>query len=520
MIKAALRIIVMTILTNLSVTIVHAQQQPPIEAKQVRMAAKAGPWYPQQASELAALIDGFLTNVKSAKPSGSLRALISPHAGYAFSGQAAAFGFKQIQGLPIKRVIVLGPAHRGNFHGVSIADVTHYQTPLGEIPLDQAAIAQLRTHELVKSDPLVHQNEHSIEMQLPFLQHLIASPWSLVPILVGTMEIDDFAKIAAIIKPLADAETLVIASGDFTHFGQNYGYTPFPVNGETSERIQELDMGAFQTIAALDMRAFMRYRQQTEINACAFGPVAILLQLVLPQTTTNLLRYTTSGEISGDYQHSVSYLSVGFYADQAFADVSTALSKIQLQQLHQLAKAAVKQAVIHGRGQFDPGALVIQGDVPVALAQKSGAFVTLKKAGRLRGCIGYIQPHKPLYRAIIENAANAAVYDQRFLPVEQAELSQLELEISVLSSPKPIKSYHEFTVGKHGIILSKAGRQAVYLPEVAIEQGWTQEQTLSHLAEKAGLPANAWQHGASFKVFTSQKYGAPWIAGEAVNGKQ
>jgi AmmeMemoRadiSam system protein A len=152
--------------------------------------------------------------------------------------------------------------------------------------------------------------------------------------------------------------------------------------------------------------------------------------------------------------------------------------------------------------------------LPERLQAPSGAFVTLKRDGRLRGCIGYIQPKKPLYQAVLENGANAAVNDRRFWPVASGELSGLEVEVSVLTPPEPIASYEDFRVGEQGIILRKDGRRAVFLPEVAAEQGWTREETLSHLAQKAGLGPDGWREGASFEVFTSRKYVAPYAPSE------
>ena len=150
--------------------------------------------------------------------------------------------------------------------------------------------------------------------------------------------------------------------------------------------------------------------------------------------------------------------------------------------------------------------------LPARLKEPAGAFVTLKRHGELRGCIGYIEPREPLYLAVLANGDNAARRDPRFNPVEPAELDGLEIEVSVLTPPRPIESWQAFKVGEQGIVLSKAGRRAVFLPEVATEQGWTREETLSQLSLKAGLPANAWQEGASFEVFESTKYSAPYAA--------
>ncbi|MCP4698951.1 MAG: AmmeMemoRadiSam system protein B [Gammaproteobacteria bacterium] len=483
-------------------------------AERIRPSAVAGSWYPGEAGKLKEHLEHLLSLADTAtvreKEKGAIRALISPHAGYMFSGFAAALGFKLVQEKKFRLVIVLGPAHRVRFKVLSIVDADYYETPLGKVPLDTEAVGELRKHAMLTADPDAHRREHSIEMQLPFLQHVLAPGWKLVPILTGEMKQDDYALAAELLRPLADEHTLTVASGDFTHYGPNYGYLPFSPDNKIAARLRTLDMGAYESIQKLNAEKFFDYRAKTGITACAFGPTAILLNLAAPQTAVDLLRYYTSGEITKNYTNSVSYLAVAFRAEQAFASAafsSEKLSEAHMKQLHRLARQALEMAVSQGDS-------VLSSPVPDAgrlsrlFAQKSGAFVTLKKDGELRGCIGYINPVKPLFRAVFENAVHAAIHDRRFRPVTAEEISELEVEVSVLTPPQPIASHQEFQTGRHGIILLKNGRQAVFLPEVAVEQGWNREQTLTYLSRKAGLPPDAWKEGASFQVFTSRKYSA------------
>jgi AmmeMemoRadiSam system protein B/AmmeMemoRadiSam system protein A len=488
---------------------------------QVRTAAVAGTWYPGDAQALGNLLDQLLTESADASPQspqskGTIRALITPHAGYRFSGAGAAAGYKLIQqGQQVRRVIVLGPAHAGYFRGLSIANVTHYETPLGRIPLDIEAIAQLRNskHALVVADANAHLREHSIEMQLPLLQRVLAPDWSLIPILVGHMADDDYANAAKLLRPYADDNTLIVVSGDFTHYGPNYRYVPFPPVESVKDNIKRLDMGAYEKMAAHDAAGFMAYREMSGITACAFGPVMVLLHLLPESATTTLVNYYTSGDVIGDYRNSVSYLTVAVSNDLPFSQAQTAasnqkmkeLSESEMKLLHQIAHHSIIATVTPAHKDMEAW-IDLASKLPKDLQRQSGAFVTLKKHGHLRGCIGYIQPTEPLYRAVIINAINAARRDPRFSPVMPSELDKLEIDISVLSPPQPIDSYEKFEVGQHGIILEKDGRRAVFLPEVAVEQGWNREQTLSHLAKKAGLPPDAWKEGAEFKVFTSQTY--------------
>jgi AmmeMemoRadiSam system protein B/AmmeMemoRadiSam system protein A len=488
----------------------------------VRAAAVAGSWYPGNAQALGKQIDKLLAEASPQLPpsEGAIRALITPHAGYRFSGAGAAAGYKLIKGQNLQRVIVLGPAHRGRFDGLSIADATHYETPLGRIPLDLEAIVQLRQNPLVVADANAHQREHSIEMQLPLLQRVLAPGWTLLPILVGQMDAKDYANAAKLLRPYADDNTLIVVSGDFTHYGPGYRYVPFPPGDTVKDRLKRLDMGAYEKIVAHDAVGFMAYREMTGITACAFGPVMVLLHLLPDSATTTLVKYYTSGDVIGDYRQAVSYLTVAITNELPFSDAPlpitnaqlpiTQYSESQLAFLHQLARNTVAATVKQQHGKMEDW-IALASQLSEDLQRPSGVFVTLKKQGQLRGCIGHIQPKEPLYRAIIINAIRAAHYDHRFYPVQPSELDNLELEVSVLSQPQPIASYNKFEVGKHGIILEKDGRGAVFLPEVAVEQGWNREQTLTYLAKKAGLPPDAWKTGAKFQVFTTQTYTAPQV---------
>ncbi len=498
-----------------------AEDSAPTVPEKIRPAAVAGSWYTADKGLLQKYIDGLLQKAPDVPLENlhEIRALIAPHAGYRFSGETAASGFKLLQGRKFSRVIVLGPAHySAGVQGLSIADVTHYATPLGTIPLDLEAISQLRASSLVVKQPQLHQREHSIEMELPLLQRTLAPGWKLIPILVARMDADQFREAAGLLRPLADQDTLIVVSGDFTHYGPRYGYQPFPVDNAIEEQLKQLDMGAYNHIAANDADGFMAYRKETGISACAFGPVMILLEMLPERSSSTLVRYDTSGKLTGNFTHSVSYLTVAITHTGPLAVNSQSpsvsppippregLSPSDMEYLQRLAQLTVKTAVeATEESKTTLEALISQ--VPPKLTTESAAFITLEKEGKLRGCIGSILPTEPLYRSVMHNAVNAALRDHRFRPVRSEELPEIAVKVSILSHPRSIASPAEFEPGKHGIILQKDGRRAVFLPEVATEQGWDREQTLSHLSRKAGLPRDAWRKGAQFEVFTTQKYG-------------
>jgi AmmeMemoRadiSam system protein B/AmmeMemoRadiSam system protein A len=488
---------------------------PARAADGTRPSALAGSWYPGDAEALAAYVDAALDAAQPSGPVGAVLGLIAPHAGYRFSGATAAAAFAFVRGRSYKRVVLLAPAHRSPFRGLSIADAAAYETPLGQVPLDRDAVVGLRDSPLVSAHPLAHVREHAIEIELPMLQRALTPGWRLLPILVGRMEAEDYGTAVDLLRPLVDADTLLVVSSDFTHYGPRFGYLPFPLDERTSANIRALDEGALERVADLDAGGLLDFQARTGVTICGYRPLALLLELLPPGSEVRRVAYATSGELAGDYANSVSYVAVVVTSPGVAPQGRGATAPERGERtpngfrlLHRLAVLAIEQAV---RGS-SPGRRAelerLVEALPPQLKEPSGAFVTLKRDGRLRGCIGTIGSSKPLYQAVLENGVNAAVNDRRFHPVAPQELEALEVEVSVLSPPAPIASPGQFRVGEHGIILEKDGRRAVFLPEVAVEQGWGREETLSHLARKAGLAPDAWANGARFEVFTSSRYAA------------
>ncbi len=494
--------------------------------EQVRPAAVAGSWYPGDAQTLEHYLEQLFSEATPDPDSLSgppVRALIVPHAGYQYSGATAAAAYRLVQGKHYERVIVLGPAHRGGFHGLSIADVDAYETPLGRIPLDTEAVARLRASPLVTSDPQAHRQEHSIEMQLPLLQHALAKGWKLLPILVGWLEAGDQAAAAELLKPLLDDRTLLVVSTDFTHYGPVYRYLPFPLNERTPQRIDALDRGAVEAILARDAKGFLEYKARTGITICGYQAVAILLELLPPEATGRVVAHTTSGALTGSYRMSVSYYAIAFRsprplngeADPPDDPPGDRLSESDWQLLHRIAVLGVQDAVAGKPNDPEKNEAYqrLVEQLPERLKRPAGSFVTLwRKNGDLRGCVGYIPPLFPLYQAVYDSAWNAARNDTRFFPVKESELPGLKMDISVLSPLHPIESPEQFQAGKEGIVLDKDGRRSVYLPEVAERFGWNREQTLNQLALKAGLPQEAWKaQDARLSVFTTQEHHFPSV---------
>lgn len=508
-----------------------------LAADRVRESALAGGWYPAAPAQLQAQVDGFLAKPQGLELGDPVRALIVPHAGYAYSGPTAGQAFTLVKDRTYKRVMVLAPSHYGNFRGLSIADADAYRTPLGDIPLDQEATETLRASPLAGADAGADAHEHSIEIELPLLQRALTPGWRLVPVLVGRLDGGDYQAAADLLRPLADAATLVVVSSDFTHYGPRFAYLPFPSDQETPGRLRELDDGAIDRILAKDADGFLGYRKETGITMCGFRPIEILLRMLGPSARLQRVAYATSGALTGDWTNSVSYAALVVTNPEALsaggpglasptpkesqgggAAGDEAVGEADLRLLHRLACLALEDAVLGPSPEREAAVGQAVDALPARLRAPAGAFVTLKRYGALRGCVGYIDPIEPLYRAVLDNGDKAARRDPRFQPVQVSELDGLEVEVSVLTPPHPIASWEQFRVGEEGIVLTQGNRRAVYLPEVAAMTGWTREETLSQLALKAGLPEDAWRNGASLAVFNSRKYAAPYAASAAAGG--
>jgi AmmeMemoRadiSam system protein B/AmmeMemoRadiSam system protein A len=466
----------------------------------------AGSWYPAEAEELSKQIEGFFQKAE-VEPIKNVMALILPHAGYRYSGQTAACALKTTD-KKYKRVVVIGPSHRVAMEEVlSVPRVTHYQTPLGQIPLDVEFIGRLLEYPIFQNVPSTHKYEHSVQIELPLLQ-FVGKDFKVVPIVAGTCSLETITTAAAVLRSLVDEGTLVVASSDFTHYGRGYGYVPFREN--IPEQIKKLDMGAYEHIANLDTEGFLQYKRKNGATICGYIPIAILLSMLDEGVEAKLIHYTTSGELMSDFSNSVSYLSVAFVGRWANYQTTRPqhnnpkLTEEDKKQLLALARKSILHALEHQR-------IPQESELDVTLNDEvkfpRGAFVTLKKNSQLRGCIGDIFPQRPLCKSVIINAINAGFRDRRFRPLTKAEYEDITIEISALTVPQPVGSPGEIRIGVDGVVLNKDGHSAVFLPQVAPEQGWDVEQMLTQLSRKAGLPADAWKEGASFLVFQADVFG-------------
>lgn len=483
-------------------------EAPPVsgpDPAKVRPAALAGTWYEADAETLRKQVQDYLSAVPQSDFAGYPVALLAPHAGHRYSGALAARSYALLQGRTYGRVFVLGPAHRTALKGVALpAGVTHFETPLGQIPLAMDVLQELRERPLFVEHPSAHRQEHSIEIHLPFLQVVLPRGFELVPLVVAGLNRAEIEATAAVLREVIRPGDLLIASSDFTHYGERFSYLGPPGKefgpAAASQKLQALLDSAWQAIAARDAEAFLRHKVETRDTICGYLPIALLLKVVTPEAVPQLLGTGMSGEKTGSYAESVSYLAAAFAGLWPYLGVAGegALTVGEKDALLTLARRQVN-AFVNGQERLTPEAL--GGALTPRLQANSGTFVTLKQQGRLRGCIGNIMPVKPLVQGVLDNAVNAASFDRRFKPVRPDELSGITVEVSVLTTPVERDDWRDLVLGRDGIIVSKPGGSAVFLPQVAVEQGWTLEETLEHLSSKAGLGRDGWRDGATFQAF-------------------
>jgi AmmeMemoRadiSam system protein B/AmmeMemoRadiSam system protein A len=456
-------------------------------------------------------------------------ALVAPHAGWPYSGPVAAAAFHTLRPGDFRRVVIVAPSHYGDFDAFGTDDASAYRTPLGAVPVCADARGALLDAGAVRLVEGVSAREHAVEIELPFLQKTLGA-FCFVPILAGRTSADAEKALAEGLATLNDGQTLFVFSSDFTHYGARFGYTPFGTPASAArEKIRALDQRAIGLLMRADAAGFRAYLAETKNTICGRAGLGAMLELlarIAPQAKATLLGTYASADIPAARDDgSVSYVAIAYTregptsgkpimeppAQRDVTEDSPPLTDAAGARLVRLARAALVTQLAGG-GDLDRELETFRADPE--FDRRQGVFVTLNRTdpaeirveGKLRGCVGQVLPTYPIYQAVVEAAVAAAVHDGRFEPVTAAELDRLELEVTVLSVPRPVPSWKEIRLGTHGIVLEKDRRRALFLPQVAPEQGWNIEQTLSALSRKAGLPPDAWREGATFSVFTGQVF--------------
>ena len=475
-----------------------AAAEPSADALRVRQPTVQGSFYPADPTKLTVLVDTLLMQPPATLAPGRVRAIISPHAGYRYSGVVAAQGFRQIpEGT--KRVVVMAPAHRVRMRGGgSILDVDAYRNALGDIPIDSVAGELRDKYGFFASLPKAHQKEHSLEVMLPFLQRRLAS-FTLIPIVLG-QELNAERIAEALLPILDDKNTVLVVSSDLSH-------------DKTYAAATAADRGCLDAILELDGEAV------SGKELCGKAPVGVLLEIAKRRSWKPvLIDYRNSGDATRNREaRIVGYGCVAFIDPHTSAQDGMAIAP-KRPDFEGDPVSSGEQTLLLDLARRSVSAALRDVELPKlplyssTLTEKLGCFVTLTKGGKLRGCIGNIFPVHPLVQAVQQNALSAAFKDRRFPKLEESELRDVHFEVSVLTQPVPMAFtdaedlMRKLKPGIHGVVLStEDGRRSTYLPQV-----WDQipgkMQFLSRLCLKGKMPVNAWRDPKLVRVETYKAF--------------
>ena len=477
---------------------------PPKEVTVARQPAVAGQFYPADAKTLTAMVDSMLADAEVPAISGTLIGIQVPHAGYPFSGPTAARALKLLQawgqspgsgsdtgGCPLS-VVMLGTSHHVLFDKAAVYAKGSWRTPLGDVAVDEAlAKAILSQDEFLADMPGAHAQEHSIEVQVPFLQRVLGS-FKIVPIMLLQPTFEQCERVGkAIARATKGKKVLLVASSDLYH-------------GESYDEANRVDSVTVELMAKFDPQALHAALERNEAQACGGNATTAMMVAAreLGADTAVVLAQTNSNDVTGERGgYCVGYSAVAFVSSTKKTEESSDLTEREQKSILRIARSTLENYIRTGK--------ILEAEpLTPRLSEKRGAFVTLHERGELRGCIGYVEAVKPLYQAVSEMAVAASTEDPRFPPVEVEELDKIDIEITVLSQLQPLPSPDSVVVGKHGLVIRKGFRSGLLLPQVPVEQGWDREQFLANTCLKAGLPPGAYKEkDVQLFCFSGQVFG-------------
>ncbi len=455
-----------------------------------RLAAVAGKFYPADPKELKAALSNMFA---AAKPKTAERviAVICPHAGYEFSGVVAATSINQTDAAKeFENIFIIGSSHRASFMGASVYDAGNYITPLGTVNVNiELARTLIRENSVFSFQAEADKAEHSLEVELPLLQYHQKKPFKIVPILLGTQSPQSCKKIAQALKPYFNEHNLFVFSTDFSH------YPPYA----DAIRVDKLTCNAVLSNSPENLQKVLDENEKSNTpnlatSMCGWTSILTLLYMTADDPGIRFipLEYRNSGDSKyADKSQVVGYWSIVVTKIDTPADKSVpfVLNTKEKVTLLGIARNTIEQ-YIRNKKTLPIDTTGFSENIK----SESGAFVTLKEKGELRGCIGRFTSEEPLYKVIQEMAIASSTQDTRFSPVTPAELDKIGIEISVLTPMKKIRSVDEIVLGKHGIYIRKGYMSGTFLPQVATETGWSREEFLGHCArDKAGLGWNGWK---------------------------
>ena len=447
----------------------------------------AGKFYVNDSAQLVKTLKQLFDKAKSHNLKNVL-AIISPHAGFQYSGLVAATAFKQIdKNKKFDNIFIIGSSHTMYLDGASIYSAGDYITPLGRVKVNmELANKLIKENKYISFIPEAHSREHVIENQLPFIQYYFKTSPKIVPVVIGTEDKKKLKSIAETLKPYLNENNLFVISSDFSHY-PHYA-DAVKADSTTAKGIISNDPGKF--IEALKFNAMQNYPGLVT-SACGHTSILTLLYITSQMNDVQYkpLLYMNSGDVDfGDKNRVVGYFAIALEKEGSNG-IKDFLSDSDKKKLLQIARKTIETYLKTGEiYKVDTASL------SPALKVHTGAFVTLNQNHNLRGCIGRFMADESLYKVVQQMAIAAAVNDPRFPPVRPVEMDKTKIEISVLTPLKKINSIDEIKLGRDGIYIVKNGQSGTFLPQVATDTGWTLEEFLGHCSrDKAGLGWNGWK---------------------------
>lgn len=447
-------------------------------AERVKEPAVAGSFYPADEKTLKETVDNLLAHAEYRAGNGRLIGLIAPHAGYVYSGQIAAYTYRHLKERDIDTVILIGASHHKVYPGASVYARGSMKTPLGLVKINEKMAQSLldeKAQVTFFAEPF--EKEHSLEVQLPFLQETLKD-FRIVPVLMGSPTQESFTylsdKLTAILRE--NPKAIIIASTDLSH------YHDYETAGQKDMKI----IDAIRRMSVEDAEQLLR---TGDGEMCGGYPVLLTMLVArnLGATDAMLYKYANSGDVTADKDRVVGYAGMGLYQTELTAEERKELLGLARKTI----QSYVKSAIIPDIKPQDQ-----------RLLANGATFVTINRVGQLRGCIGNILPVMPLYRSVITNAVSASSRDPRFPPMTDMELADMEVEVTVLSPLEPLRDAKDIVIGKHGLYITNGQSSGILLPQVAVEQNWNAHAFLENVSLKAGLHKDAWKTSKLF-IYTA-----------------
>jgi hypothetical protein len=448
----------------------------------IRTPSFKGLYYPSSTPVLLRDVDYFLQTCEKRVILGKIVGLIIPHGKYKTSGLTASYAYKLIKGKRYNTVVIIGPSHHQAFKGVSIYAKDYYYTPLGKVMVNTKLAKRLiLENDFITFIPDVHLKEHSIEVQIPFLQRSLKD-FKILPILIGEKKEEYFSLLSeALLKVIPRENILLIASANLSHFRS---YLDAALRDRETIKILE----------EFNLKKIASKFKNKKAESCA--PYCILTTLLtcksLGADRVKLLKYTNSGEITG-----IQWRTVG-YASLAIFDLLE-LDKEKKLWLLRHARRSLEEYL-----KFKKLQTIVEKD-PI-LNRRYGVYITIKKGKIIRGYLGYILPTKPLYKAVSDGVIKAATKDLKHPPLKKKELKKVKIEISVLSNIEKFKDLELIDMGKHGLYINKDWQEAILLPS-EIQKEDSRIDILEKVSRRAGLNKDAWkEEDVELYLFTAQTF--------------